>query len=122
MDRKAFVELLAEHANKMINEGKRRRVDISLPPDYERALGPLLRLAEEVNRALRPVKPRAAFRKELGGRLSMAAQKRVRLEPRRRWRGALLFGAAVVGSILPLLGVVIAYIVRSHWKRAQHPS
>lgn len=83
----------------------------------------LLELAEQLRLVLVPVEADANYRRRLKGELILAAQQRPqqpesKLPPQRR---ALIFiGAAAVGSLASVVGVIIAFIVRSRHSRASH--
>jgi len=83
----------------------------------------LLDLAEQLRLVLVPVEADANYRRRLKGELILTAQQRPqqpesKLPPQRR---ALIFiGAAAVGSLASVVGVIIAFIVRSRHSRASH--
>jgi hypothetical protein len=72
----------------------------------------LLDLAEEIQGILVPVQPNADYRRRLHGDLILKAQYR-ETEPEVVWleqhRKGILIGAAAVGSVASVLGVVVAF-------------
>ncbi len=86
----------------------------------------LLDLAEQLRQVLVPVKADANYRRRLKGELLLAAQQRPqRIEskslPRRRSR-LIFIGAAALGSVASVVGVIIAFVVRSRHSRTQPSS
>jgi hypothetical protein len=81
---------------------------------HERAQG-LLELADHLQAILVPVQPSAQFRRRLHGELILAAQQR-QVEPEtsrfRQHRKGILIGAAAIGSVASVVGVIIAVVVR----------
>jgi len=78
----------------------------------------LLNLAREIKRLLVPVEPSLGFREGLYKQLSAVVRQRaaLRVTPlpaNRRWAFSLV---AILGSLLPLLGI-IAYLLRSRLTR-----
>jgi hypothetical protein len=103
-------EILAAHADRL-NEGLRGTA--AYPPmtwEQQKTLAPLLELAELLIEAL-VVEPSPAFVQNLGQRLALAAV-RGQLPLMERYRKAILWGAATLGSTLSLLGLVLLYRVR----------
>jgi len=94
-----------------------KALEEALQRELGRALRPASRaprkptgMARRVSRVLVPVEPSQQFVNELGrGLMSMAARSRRSLI--RRYRTAILVGAAIFGSIASVVGVV-ALIVR----------
>lgn len=83
----------------------------------------LLDLAEQLQDILVPVKPKADFRRRLHGELILEAQRR-ELEPApslfRQHRKGILIGAAAVGSVASVLGVIVAVLLHQRNGRASH--
>lgn len=92
------------------------------PGRHEQVEG-LLALAEELQRILVPVKPNDSFRRRLHSQLVQEAR-RCQAEPApslfRQHRRGILIGAAAVGSVASVAGVVIAFILRYRHGRASH--
>ena len=83
----------------------------------------LLDLAEELRAILVPVKPRADFRRRLHGDLILKAQSRAaKPEPEedQQRRTGILLGAAALGSLASVAGLVIAYVLHNRNGRATH--
>ena len=83
----------------------------------------LLDLAEQLQAILVPVEPDAHFRRRLHGELILEAQRR-QVEPEasfvQQHRKGILIGAAAVGSVASVVGVVIAFFLRHRHGRATH--
>jgi len=83
----------------------------------------LISLADEIQQVLVPVKPQLGFREWLRDRLSAVLRQRLTwrvVQPSEDHRWIFILGVAV-GSLVPLLGVVMAYLLRSRWTgRPQH--
>lgn len=81
----------------------------------------LLDLASELQAILMPVKPNTEFRRRLHGDLILKAQNRSsgeeKEESQQRKTGILL-GAAALGSLASVAGLVIAYVLHSRNGRA----
>ena len=81
----------------------------------------LLDLAGELQAILVPVEPNADYRRRLHGELVLRAQQR-QAEPNQSMsqqrRKGFLIGAAAVGSLASIAGVVIAYMVRHRQQEA----
>jgi len=72
-------------------------------------------LAEQLRGILVPVEPDANFRRRLHGDLILEAQSRqAQPEPSLFWqhRKGILIGAAAIGSVASVAGVVIAFVLR----------
>ncbi len=83
----------------------------------------LLDLAEELRVILVPVEPKADFRRRLHGDLILKAQSRgSRPDPveGQQRRTGILLGAAALGSLASVAGLVIAYVLHSRAGRATH--
>ena len=105
---KVLMGLLAAHADNL-NRGKAdRKVYLKRAPDQREELEALLRLAEQIKRALVPVQPSPTFVKNLVRQLVVVDNE----EPARGYRREVVIGAAAVGSALSVVGL-IAYLVRS---------
>lgn len=117
MDNRQVRELLATHADQLIN--LQAGPPVSLPPN-DRAQG-LLDLAEQLHGILVPVVPNAHFRRRLHGDLVLKAQGR-QAEPEeglfQQHRTGILIGAAAVGSVASVVGVAVAFVLRHRQKTA----
>ncbi len=136
MDEHLLTEILAAHADRLVDTGDLAESYLVMFPKDRETLAPLLKLAADVNTALQPVTPDPAFRKELRQQLVTAARRQFALAPytpgpreqAEHWvalaeerirevapdgplsRPSLTF--AVLGSVLSLIGV-IAFVLRS---------
>jgi len=83
----------------------------------------LLDLAEQLRLVLVPVEADARYRRRLKGELILAAQQRPQQAesklPLQR-RTLIFIGAAALGSVASVVGVIIAFIVRSRHSRTSH--
>lgn len=87
---------------------------------YEQIEG-LLALAEELQGILVPVQPETRYRRRLHGELILASQSRERhvaTDDSQRRKGILL-GAAALGSVASVAGVIIAFVLHSKNSRAR---
>jgi hypothetical protein len=117
MSENMVVEVLAAHADHLIDNEADGEDYLNLFPAHRDELAPLLRIAERVRAVLVPVAPAPAFEAGLKQDLIAAAiqrteeqgsGKRVSLFRRRR----VLIGAAAVGSALSVAGIVAALLWR----------
>jgi hypothetical protein len=108
MNRRELIELLAAHADELI--GLRAPSGKNL--DRNQRVQSLLNLAEEVQGILVPVQPDVDYRRRLHGELILRAQSQA-AEPDRVWlqqhRKGILIGAAALGSVASVVGVVVAF-------------
>jgi len=108
MQRREIREILAAHADKP--DGL-QGWGFS-PSDQVRGL---LDLAEQLRGILVPVEAGANFRRRLHGELVLEAQRR-QAQPQaslfRQHRKGILIGAAAVGSVASVVGVVLAFVLR----------
>ncbi len=82
----------------------------------------LISLAEEIEQILVPVEPALSFRQWLRDRLSAVVRQRLAwrlVQPSKSHRWAFILGATA-GSLVPLLGVVVAYLLRSRLMEKEH--
>jgi hypothetical protein len=104
-------DILAAHADHL-NSGLRGSAAFpSMTSDQRRTLTPLMQLAEWLSELLIAVEPRPAFVQRLGQELALAAT-RSQLSLLERYRKAIVFGLATLGSALSLLGLVLFYLFR----------
>lgn len=111
METKQVREVLAAHADSLV--GVKDGPPASLTRN-DRIQG-LLDLAEQLQGILVPVAPDAHYRRRLHGELLLEAQHRQsesEVGLFRQHRKGILIGAAAVGSVASVLGVVIAFILR----------
>lgn len=89
---------------------------------HDRVQG-LLSLAEQLHGILVPVQPDADFRRQLHRDLILEAQRR-QSEPEpslfQQHRKGILIGAAAIGSVASVVGVIIAFVLRHRQGRATH--
>ena len=116
-----WIEILATHADKLNAGVNEEAAYLATLPEHQETLQPLLALARKVKDALAPVEPAPAFCENL--RLSLLAAARQRLVSRlssaksqrptylfRRRRKEILIGAAAVGSVVSVAGIVAYWI------------
>ncbi len=118
MNRNA-IETLAGHADRLLGA---RALPRPRPGRHDQVEG-LLTLAEELQGILVPVKPDASFRRQLhSGLVREARCRQAEPEPSlfRQHRRGILIGAAAVGSVASVAGVVLAFILRYRHSRASH--
>jgi hypothetical protein len=134
MTNKEQIEILATQADKM-NIGTNEEAEyLATLPEHQDTLQPLLALARKIKDALTPVEPDPAFCENL--RLSLLAAARQRLVSRlslraegstesqrpihlfRRHRTEILIGAAALGSVVSVAGIV-AYWIHTRAAKAQ---
>lgn len=119
MDTKQVRELLAAHADHLVGLEPEPSFGLSR---NEQVQG-LLDLAEHLQGILVPVAPDTHFRRRLHGELILEAQRRQE-EPEggllQQHRKGILIGAAAVGSVASVLGVVIAFVLRHRHRGATH--
>jgi len=119
MNKSGVIEILARLADRLPGSNS--------PPQpgsgrYERVQG-LLDLAGELQGILVPVRPDPAFRRQLHGQLVRQAQDRQAAPGPGLFyqhRRGILIGAAAVGSMASVAGVVIAFVLRYRHSRAGH--
>jgi hypothetical protein len=127
-DRK-MIQILATHADKL-NAGVNEEAEyLATLPEHQDTLRPLLALARKVKDALALVEPDPAFcenlrlgllaaaRQRLASQLSSKPQRPVHLF--RRHRKEILIGAAALGSVVSVAGIV-AYWIHTRAAKAQH--
>ena len=123
-----WIEILATHADKL-NIGTNEETEyLATLPEHQNALQPLLALARKVKDALAPVEPDPAFRENLRLSLLAAAHQRSvsRLSSKpqrpvhlfRSYRKEILIGAAALGSVVSVAGIV-AYWIHARAAKAQ---
>jgi hypothetical protein len=124
-----WIEILSTHADKLNAGVNEEAAYLATLPEYQDTLQPLLALARKVKDALAPVEPDSAFCENL--RLSLLAAAHQRLASRlsttksqrpvhlfRRRRKEILIGAAAVGSVVSVAGIV-AYWVHTRAAKTQ---
>jgi hypothetical protein len=119
MDTREVREILAAHADEMVNPGSGPSPGFSR---HARVQG-LLDLAEQVQGILIPVEPNVNYRRRLHGDLVLEAQRCQADEetnPLVQHRRGILIGAAAVGSVASVAGLVIAFVLRHRHKGAPH--
>lgn len=119
MDKRMEREILAAHADQLNAPGAGPLPNLSR---HDRVQG-LLDLAEHLQAILVPVEPDTHYRRRLHGELLLEAQRR-QIEPEasfvQQHRKGILIGAAAVGSVASVVGVIIAFLLRYRHGRATH--
>ncbi|TEU21998.1 MAG: hypothetical protein E3J21_00990 [Anaerolineales bacterium] len=134
MANREWIEILAAHADKL-NAGTNEETEyLATLPEHRDTLQPLLTVAQKVKDALAPVEPDSAFCENL--RLSLLAAAHQRSTSRlslwaegstksqrpvrlfRRHRKEILIGAAALGSVVSVAGIV-AYWIHIRAAKAQ---
>jgi len=125
---KELIEILAAHADKLNVGASEETERLAMLPEYQDTLRPLLTVARKVKDALAPVELDPAFCENL--RLSLLAAAHQRLASRlsskprcpvhlfRRHKKEILIGAAALGSVVSVAGIV-AYWIHSRAAKAQ---
>jgi len=134
-----LIEILATHADKL-NAGVNEETKyLAMLSEHQDALQPLLALAGKVKDSLAPAEPDPAFCENLRLSLLAAARQRLasrpslRAEPQaegstkpqravhlfRRHRKEVLIGAAALGSVVSVAGIV-AYWIHTRTAKAQN--
>ena len=119
MNLQTEIEILTAHADRL-NAGFRGVAAYpAMTPDQQRALAPLLELAEWIAEAIVPVEPSPLFVRRLGQLLAEAASQR-QLPLLERYRLMILVTAATLGSAVPLVGLLL-YFFRQRHSTEGHP-
>jgi hypothetical protein len=107
MDKKRVDEVLAAHAEKLIDQTEAiPQIDIT---DEERGrVAPLFQLAERLQHSMQPVQPSASFVRSLGQELVDQTKRQMMVT--QRLRRAAVIGAAALGSLLSIASVVGAIV------------
>jgi hypothetical protein len=119
MDTREVREILAAHADEIVKPNSGPSPGFSR---HARVQG-LLDLAEQVQGILVPVEPNINFRRRLHGELVLEAQRRQteqEVNPLVQHRKGILIGAAAVGSVASVAGLVIAFVLRHRHRGATH--
>ena len=129
MTNKEQIEILAIQADKLNAETNEEAEYLATLPEHQDTLQPLLALARKVKDALTPVEPDPAFSENLRRSLLAAARQRAvyLLSSKkdrqpvplfRRHRKEILIGAAALGSVVSVAGIV-AYWIHTRAAKAQ---
>jgi hypothetical protein len=129
-----WIEILATHADKLNAGTNEEAAYLATLPEHQDTLEPLLALARKVKDALAPVEPDSAFcenlrlgllaaaHQRLASRLSLQAEGSTKSQRPvhlfRRHRKEILIGAAAVGSVVSVAGIV-AYWIHARAAKAQ---
>jgi hypothetical protein len=119
MNRRETREMLAIQADELIGLRARRKDKLTRNDQVQS----LLDLAEQLQGILVPVEPKPDYRRRLHGELLLEAQGReVEPGPNRfqQHRKGILIGAAAVGSVASVVGVIVAFVWRLRHGRAAH--
>ncbi len=119
MNRGDLIETLATHTDQLIHSSARQPWRGSRNDQVQG----LLDLARQLQGILVPVKPDVDFRRRLHGELILEAQRRQAERPLslfQQHRKGILIGAAAIGSVASVAGVIIAFVLRHRHGRATH--
>jgi hypothetical protein len=108
-----LVELLNRHAA-ALKDGRDFSPELAAHTGQGRELGGLLRVADRVSQALRPVAPRPAFARALKNKLVSEARAALEEEAQRRQRQWII-AAAGLGSLVYTIGLLALGIRVSLW-------
>lgn len=114
MDKRVLREILAAHADQLVNGKATGKDYLELLPERDEELGSLLGVAERVRSTLRPITPANHFERDLKQKLLSEAQRR-QIEgyaPPHPFRDLFFFMAALA-FILSLAVVLVAMKRRS---------
>ncbi|MBI2846143.1 MAG: hypothetical protein HYX86_06325 [Chloroflexi bacterium] len=106
MDRKLIAEVLAAHADRLVQGQRTKAREILSVFSDDQNLEPLLEVAEEVKDTMAPVKPPPEFRRDLETKLLAEAQEALATE-----KPTPSMGRSVILIILAGLGSLILSIV-----------
>jgi len=129
-----WIEILATHADKLNAGTNEEAAYLATLPEHQDTLEPLLALARKVKDALAPVEPDSAFcenlrlgllaaaRQRSASQLSLRAEGSTKFQRPvhlfRRHRKEILIGAAALGSVVSVAGIV-AYWIHARAAKAQ---
>lgn len=119
MNRREVGEILATQADELIGLRSRHKGRFTRNDQVQS----LLDLAEQLQGVLVSMEPNTNYRRRLHGELLLEAQGRgVGPGPNRfqQHRKGILIGAAAVGSVASVAGVVVAFVWRLRHGRAAH--
>lgn len=108
---KVLADILVAYADSLNRGVANREPYLKQVPSQRHEVEALLRLTEQIKRALVPVRPSPVFVKNLARQL-VAADNKNMVQLMRSHRRGVFIGVAAVGSALSVLGLV-AYLVRS---------
>jgi hypothetical protein len=108
------IQALVNHADKMSG---RPTADIALSAEERAELHPLMTIAEQLKETMVPIEPPAAFVLSLGQELREAALQQKKNA--RQFRRSIFIGAAALGSVISVAGVVTLIVRRR--RGAAHP-
>ena len=111
MTGKVLTEVLMAYADDLNKGAGKREIYLEQVPGPRDELEVLLDLTERLGRALVPVRPSLAFVNSLARHLAVGDGGKVGRSARGLRRG-IFIGAAAVGSVLSVIGLV-AYLVRN---------
>jgi hypothetical protein len=119
MDRSEVREILARHADHLDGPHTSSSWGVGRNDQVQG----LLDLATQLHGILVPVAADTNFRRRLHGELVLEAQRR-QTEPQgslfQQHRKGILIGAAAVGSLASVIGVIVAFVLRYRHGRATH--
>lgn len=118
MNEQMMAEVLASHADRLLQGEAREAEYLALFPEYREELEPLLALARQTKEVLASVRPSEAFRNRLRQELLTSAKEESGAPAsteRPRWRQPWVIGAAALGSVISVASAVgvVTYLRRS---------
>jgi len=123
MNEQVVAEVLAAHADQLVQGDAREEEYLALFPAYQAEIAPLLKLARQTKGTLALVQPSEAFRDRLRQELLTGASQEsaVSLSVKRpRWRQPWVIGAAAAGSVISVASAVGVIAYRRRSKTTNH--
>ncbi|MBM4466432.1 MAG: hypothetical protein FJ014_12915 [Chloroflexi bacterium] len=124
MEDKLLAEILAAHADQLV-EGRGKGNDyLAMFPDYQEKLKPLLETAEKIKQVLEPVEPAPTFCQSLHEDLLTAGRRKLGEEGPQLAKShgkQVLISAAALGSAVSVAGA-IAYFIHSRTAAKAQPA
>lgn len=112
MDEERMAEALSAYV-----DGLSEHYGVELSVKDREQMAPLFRLADRLQRTMRPMEPSQPFVRSLRDELEKEAQRQIVL--RKRKRRFAMIGAAAVGSVVSVASLVGAIVVLVRWLRTR---
>jgi len=118
MNEQRMITALAAHADKLTGRLEAMQ-QVSVTDEEHNQLASLFQLAEQLHQSMPPIQPSAAFVRSLGRELMEQTGRQFALK--KRWRRAMVIGAASVGSLVSIASLVgaIVFVIKQLRARAQ---